>query len=322
MDIKTNKKVSVGVFVIIGILLFIGIIYYIGSKQSLFTSNIEVGAKFHNVSGLQVGNNVRFSGIKIGVVKHIRLVNDSMANVLLSIEEEASRFINEDAVATIQTDGLMGNKLVSIDNNGYSGNGIADGDELMTTEPMEIAQVISSIQSTADQAASLTNNLTVISSRIKNSEGLLGKIISDTTMAIRVENIMLSLENTGTHTEVITGELMAASRAINNGDGLLTNLIYQESWSRDVGQTLDSIRLASSNLKQSTQELEIFMKKLNDDNGIVNQLLTDSTMAQDLGETLQNIERGTEDLDEVMNTVENSWLLNIFSGNNKKNKER
>ena len=85
---KTNsQKVRLGLFVIISTVLFVVAVYLIGQRQNMFQKTFTISAYFQNVNGLQKGNNVRYSGINIGTVKGISMVNDSTIKVDMTIEE-------------------------------------------------------------------------------------------------------------------------------------------------------------------------------------------------------------------------------------------
>lgn len=314
MDKKTRKDITLGIFITIGLLLFVGIIYYIGSQQQLFGDRVKLIAIFKNVSGLQSGNNVRFSGIKVGTVKGIEIVSDSTARVILHIEEDVSRFIKKDSYATIESEGLMGNKIVSISSGSPGEPAVEEGDYMRTKEPVSIDEVITSFKATSDNARALTENLNLISQQISNAEGLLGKIVSDSVLSERVSNVVISLEKTGVNAAQITRQIEMAAREVNRGDGLLSRALHDDSLARNVEATIDSITYAGKNLAQASRELRIFMSKLNNDEGMINKLISDTVTAKKFEQTMTNVQKGTEDLDEVMNTINHSWLLNLFTG--------
>ena len=95
------------------ILLVLGL-FFIGKQKNLFVSVFQLKAVFTNVSGLKVGNNVRFGGIAIGTVEGIQLVTDTSVLVNMSIKSEIRRFIKQDATASIGSDGLVGDRVVLI----------------------------------------------------------------------------------------------------------------------------------------------------------------------------------------------------------------
>jgi phospholipid/cholesterol/gamma-HCH transport system substrate-binding protein len=75
MEKTTSEKLRLGIFMLVGSILFVTIIYIIGSKQQLFGNTEKIKAVFYNVNGLQIGNNVRYSGINVGTVKEISMLN-------------------------------------------------------------------------------------------------------------------------------------------------------------------------------------------------------------------------------------------------------
>lgn len=314
MDKKVRKDITLGIFITVGLLLFVGLVYYIGSRQQLFGDRVKLTALFKNVSGLQPGNNVLFSGIKIGTVKDIEIASDSTARVTLYISEEVSQFIKKDSYATIESEGLMGNKVVSISSGAATSATIEDGDQIRAKEPVSIDEVITSFKATSDNARNLTRNLNLISEQIKNAEGLLGKIVSDSVLSQRVSNVVMSLEKTGVNAAQITRQVEIAARQVNNGEGLLSKALHDDSLANDLQITIDSVKYAGKNLADASRELKLFMKKLNDNQGMIDKLINDSTTAKKFEETMHNVQRGTEDLDEVMKTINDSWLLNLFSG--------
>lgn len=318
--LTTKKQLSLGLFVTIAIILTIGLVYYLGSQKQWFGDNIKAYTYFYNVSGLQPGNTIRFSGINVGTVESIRLASDSSVRAELILSKEAAGFIKVDSKAMIESDGLMGNKVVSITAGSVNAPGISDNDTLESKSPVSLDQVINSFKSTSDNANELTNNLRIISDQVLQSRGLLGKLVADSLMAERITNTVKSFEQTSRNTEDITAEVLRVSSAMNDRDGLVYKLLKDSVLSNTLVSTIDSLSMASQRLSATSQELESFAGRLNNENGAVNMLLTDSIFARDLEATMKNIREGTTNLDDVVNTVNESWLLNLFSQNDDKKK--
>lgn len=314
MDLERKKKITLGIFVLIGLLILVGVIYYMGTSRHLFGDRITLYTVFKNVEGLKEGNNVRFSGIKVGVVKEVSLISDSTVKATLKVNEDAARYIKKDSYGSIETEGLMGNKVISISSGSENAPAVEDGDKLLTEEPIGMESIIKKINKSADDAARLTKNLADISEKVKSGEGPLGKFIYDSSLVIRVNRSLAIIESSGRNVKKFTNEINEMAANINEGDGLATKLIYDEEWANDVEATLDSLRRTSGMMTNAGKDLEIFMKKLNEEKGTIQQLLADSTMARDFHKAIINIKEGTKDLDKTLNTVENSWLLNLFSG--------
>lgn len=114
MKMAAGNKLRLGILVSIGIIFFIVAIYYVGQRQQLFNKTFHISGIFKDISGLQVGNNVRFSGINVGIIESIDQITDSTVSVDMMIVESTRKFIKKDAKAIIGSDGLMGSRIVLI----------------------------------------------------------------------------------------------------------------------------------------------------------------------------------------------------------------
>ena len=77
MDTHSQKfKIRLGLFIIGGLVIFVFAIFLIGKQKNLFNPVFKLTTTFNNISGLQVGNNIRFSGINVGTVDNINIIND------------------------------------------------------------------------------------------------------------------------------------------------------------------------------------------------------------------------------------------------------
>ncbi|MFT6883246.1 MAG: phospholipid/cholesterol/gamma-HCH transport system substrate-binding protein, partial [Marinoscillum sp.] len=117
----SKRGVWVGLFVFLGLILLIVGVLMVGNIHGTFTRKMKVVAVFDDVNGLQKGNNVWFSGVKIGTVDEINFYQESMVVVLVNLELKSQEYIRKDAKIKISTDGLIGNKILVI----YGGTSIA-----------------------------------------------------------------------------------------------------------------------------------------------------------------------------------------------------
>jgi phospholipid/cholesterol/gamma-HCH transport system substrate-binding protein len=112
-----SRAVAVGAFVIGGVLLFGVGLFLIGDRRMLFSDTFDVYAEFANIAGLQNGAKVRVAGLDAGEVDTIHVPPNPSARfrVKLRIREDLHPLIRVDSVATIQTDGLVGNKFMQVE---------------------------------------------------------------------------------------------------------------------------------------------------------------------------------------------------------------
>lgn len=195
MERSQNFKVRLGIFIAVGLTLFVLAIFIIGKQKNLFDPVFKLTTRFENVSGLQVGSSVRFSGINIGTVDAIRIVNDSTVKVDMLIKKEVQRFIKSDSEAGIGSEGLIGDKLVVLSQGSVGSPTVKDGQVIPATEPIETDAILASLQITADNAALATGEINEILGKINSGKGTLGKLIQDPTMAENIDKTIVNLKN-------------------------------------------------------------------------------------------------------------------------------
>jgi phospholipid/cholesterol/gamma-HCH transport system substrate-binding protein len=194
MKKTTVNKFRLGLIVTIAIAMFVAAIYFIGDRQQLFSTTFHVTGIFRDISGLQVGNNVRFSGINVGIVERIEQASDTSVLVEMLILEESRKFIKKNATVLIGSDGLMGSKIVQIIPGTSGMNAVTDHDELATLQPVSIDEIMVSLNVTAFNAAMITDDLAVIMTNIREGRGTLGKFLMDSTMAGNVNQAMVNIK--------------------------------------------------------------------------------------------------------------------------------
>lgn len=185
---------KLGMFVTIGLILFIGTIYFVGKQKNLFGSTFTLQSRFKTVTGLKVGNNVRFSGINVGTVSEIELITDSAVAVKLVIKEEVRRFIKTDAKASIGSDGLMGDKVLTISPGTTSKTTVKDNATIGSLKAIEIEDIMKGVKTTVDNAAVITDQLAEFSFKINNGKGTLSKLLMDEEMGDKLDASMTNLQ--------------------------------------------------------------------------------------------------------------------------------
>jgi phospholipid/cholesterol/gamma-HCH transport system substrate-binding protein len=195
MEKQSGYTWKLGMFVTIGSLLFILAVYFIGKQKNLFGSTFNITSQFKTVSGLEVGNNVRFSGINIGTVEEIRLINDSSVVVSMVIKDEVREFIKTDARTSIGSDGLMGDKVLTISPGVKSTKIIENGGQLASLKGIEMNDIMKSVKKSMDNVGVISEELAIFSHSMNNGNGALARLVRDDKMAQSVSNTLSNLEN-------------------------------------------------------------------------------------------------------------------------------
>ena len=189
-----NFKIRLGLFVAGGLTLFVLAIFIIGKQKNLFNPVFRLNTTFYNISGLQVGNNIRFSGIDVGTVDDINILNDSTVKVVMFIRKEVQKFIKSDCKAAIGSEGLIGSKLIIITQGSYDAPIASEGQQIESNEPVEMDAIMSSLKVTADNAAIISFQLAEILIKVNSGNGTLGRLIQDSTIAGNLNQTIVNLK--------------------------------------------------------------------------------------------------------------------------------
>ena len=187
-------KVRLGLFVAGGLALFVLAIFIIGKQKNLFNPVFKLTTTFYNVSGLQVGNNIRFSGIVVGTVDNITIINDSTVKVSMLVKKEVKQFIKSDSEVAVGSEGLIGDRLLVISKGSFDAPLVREGEQLGSVEPIETDAIMSSLKVTAENAEVITQELAEIMTKINGGDGTLGRLIQDTTIARNIDQTIINLK--------------------------------------------------------------------------------------------------------------------------------
>jgi len=192
---KESFKVRLGLFVVGGLVLFMLAIFVIGRQRQMFDPVFKLSSVFYNVSGLQVGNIVRFSGINVGTVDNIRIISDSTVLVEMLIKQSIQKFIKTDAEVGIGSEGIIGDRILNISQGSTEAAMVVKGQQLRSTEPIETDAIIASLEVTAYNAEVISTDLANIIFNINSGKGVLGKLIQDSSIAQTFGKTMDNLES-------------------------------------------------------------------------------------------------------------------------------
>jgi len=194
MKATSGQKIRTGIFTSIGLVLLVGAIFLIGKTKNLFGDTFHVYGTFRNVGGLQVGNNVRFVGVNVGTVEGINIISDTLARVDMVLASRVHPFIKKDAMASIGSDGLMGDKLIAITAVSEGGSLIGNGDKIATTDPADLGKTLATVQRIAENAEVITESLAGITTDINEGKGSLGRLLHSDNLAKNLEGTAQSMK--------------------------------------------------------------------------------------------------------------------------------
>jgi phospholipid/cholesterol/gamma-HCH transport system substrate-binding protein len=263
MKTTTSQKIKIGTFTVVGLVVLFLAVFFIGNQKSLFSSTFKVYGTFKNVSGLTVGNNVRFAGINVGVVEAINIVTDSAVRVDLTLNNSVKKFIKKDCKLSIGSDGLMGDKLIVIAPGGIKSNDeIQPGNQLQSINPVDVDKIIIKLTRVADNAESLTSDLSQIVSKINNGKGSIGRLLNNDRIAKDLEGTVRQASTTmkGVHatTATLNEDLKAAQ-----SNFLLKGFFNKKKKAAKAKQ--DSIKKAQEKIQEANDKATKDAKKKADE---------------------------------------------------------
>jgi len=311
---------KLGIFVTVSLVLLIVSLYYIGNKKHMFSKTTTIYAVFHSIDGLRAGNNVRFAGIDIGNVSEVKIINDSTVIVSIQIEEDASRFINKNAVANVGSDGLMGNKLVNIIASAAAAAPIANNDTLLSETPIASDQMMRTLNNTNNNVLDITNDLKNITKRINESNAL-WSLLSDTGAAHQMLATIDKLEATANNANRLSSDAAQIVKDIKAGKGSAGKLLVEDSIANEMEGLLSKLNDASDTAKLALHHMHEFMRDLNMTPGSLGVLARDTVMANDMKSMMFNLKESTYHLDENMKALQGNIFFKKYFKNQEKKKK-
>ena len=308
MKKETRNTLKLGVFVIAGFALLIVAVYLIGENQNMFKKTFSISANFNNVSGLMQGNNVRYSGINIGNVKNITMVNDSTIQVDMNIEEKMVKHIKKNAIATIGTDGLVGNMIVNIIPGGGNEPIVISGDVIQSYTKIGTADMLNTLSSTNENAALLTAKLLKVADAMSDDKGTLGMLINDTIVASDLKQTFKQLKNTSIEASKAMKELNNIISSLDIENSVVGTLLNDSIQAQKVKSIITNLDESSAEIKGVLTNLNETLTNVKEGDGAINYLSNNPDFVKNLEETIKNINEGTDKFNQNMEALKHNFL--------------
>ena len=320
MSTESNKRsVVVGIFVLLGVLIFVAGVFVLGGQQKRFTKSVRIMAVFNDVAGLKAGNNIWFSGVKIGTIKRVKFFGTAQVEVDMDIEQTAQPYIRKDAQATISSDGLIGNKIVQIFGGTPKTEPVEENDRLKTMEALSSDKVLETLQENNRNLLRVTNDFKALVGNIRRGKGTVGAVLTDSIVANNFKLAMENLQRASQNTVKVTSSVSTFAAKLNTKGTLANELVTDTTVFRRLSRSsakLESVAnsagQAVGNLNQTSENINRASEKLNNTNSPLGVLLTDQETATNLRTTLRNLNRGTALLNEDLKAAQGNILLRGF----------
>lgn len=303
MSESVNKRaVGVGFFILVGLLLLVGGVLTIGNLHSTFQRKMTVSTVFGDVNGLVAGNNIWFSGVKIGTVKKLEFYGKSQVKVIMNINIESRQYIRRDAKVKVGTDGLIGNKILVIYGGTSSAPEIEEGDTLSNETMLTTDDIMNTFQQ---------NNLNILklTQKLANGEGTIGKLLNSDSIYNSIAATTNSLQVASARAQLLIASLAEFSAKMNK-DGTLANDLVTDTI------VFNSMKASVLQLQHVSDSAVVFVSNLkeasNDPKSPIGILLHDEQTGADLKKTINNLENSSANLDKDLVALQHSFLLKRY----------
>lgn len=310
-----KRYVIVGFFVFIGLAILVTAILLIGDLHKAFEKKVEVVSIFNDVAGLQKGNNVWLSGVKVGIISNITFTGKSKVKVSILVDTDVKKYIPNDSKVKISNDGFIGNKILVIFDGTEKASCVKDGDILAVEEQHSTEEMINTFRQTNDNILAITNDFKVLSKRLVNGEGTMGKLLNDNSVYTNINTSVASLQKVMGEAQKVMSSLKTFSSNLNK-EGTLANELVTDTL------MFTSIKTSVMQLQQITIATSEFVKNLNqkitDQNTSLGVLLNDKESGTNVKETIKNLESSSIKLNEDLEALQHNMFLKKYFKNKAK----
>jgi|25_taG_2_1085351.scaffolds.fasta_scaffold03062_6 phospholipid/cholesterol/gamma-HCH transport system substrate-binding protein len=310
MKSNSGQNLKLGILIVAGLTIFTLGVYFIGNKQNLFGDSIMLSSVFKNVNGLQLGNNVRYSGVNVGTVKNIKFLNDTAICVDMLIDRESGNLIKHSSLATINSDGLVGSMVLNIlPNSEVSSRTIKEGDTLESLSQVATADMLNTLNQTNENAALLTADLLKITNSINAGEGVLGDLLKNETLAQNIQESAANLNETTNSAREGLNKINRILNAVDYENSVAGLLLSDSTAQKSFSSIIEDLKTTSSQIKEISADLGEFSNSLNSEKGALNYVVKDTSFVNHLDESMQNIEEATFRFNQNMEALKHNILF-------------
>ncbi len=291
--------IRLGIFIVLGTILFIIAVFLVGSKEQLFRSTFTVKAYFNSVEGLRPGASVRLSGINVGTVSDIIIVADTAGNVevTMSLRDNIRQFIRTDTRASIETEGLVGNKVVVLEMGSSAFPAVSNGGTIQGKDPLSFSAIIDETTGIMEYTKILTENLSEVIAKVNRGEGTIGKLLTDDALYNQTVKITRSADMS----------LVAITERLDELSNVTIKLV-------------DGVESVIANVDRVILDLDTITTRIIDGKGTLGALINEesnlNTGVQDMITNLVDISEqtkmGATRFAENMEALKHNWLFKNY----------
>lgn len=311
---KTNysRPALVGLFIFVGLVIIVLGVFAVGSQRKIFEKKFTLKAVFNDINGLQPGNNIWLSGMKVGTVRKIDFYSDTKLEVIMSIENKAQSHTYKNAKVKISTDGFIGNKIVVIYNGDPSSGVVQNGDYLKTENAVSMDDMLGTLQISNRNLQTITENFKKVSTEIAEGQGTIGGLIGDASLLNRLQNTIANLQRASFKTNGVISNVNDFSSRLASANGLVNQLLTDTITFENIRQTVAQLKSSAATVSFFVEDLHKAGSNMNEKDDAMGVMLQDPNVANQLKTIITNLESSSRKLDEDLEALQHNFLLRGF----------
>ena len=326
MSRKNMTNIKLGIFVLSGLLFLVLLLYMIGRNSNLFGATYPLKARFSNVQGLVVGNNVRYAGIETGTVKSIEILNDTLVEVTMIIEQKMKSIIRKNAQASIGTEGLVGNRVINISPASTPGPAAEENDLLVTKHSTDPDEMLHTLDETNRAIAEIAGQLKTTIHKI-NQSALIWSMLNDASIPRHISASAENVHMASLRINEISTHLRSMILQIKNGEGTIGALLNDTLYASQIHSILRTLQEAGNESDSVAHHLDGLIGDIQEDfqseAGPFHTLFYDTLLFYKINESLDHIQSGTEKFDQNMEALKHNFLFRgYFKKQDRQDKKR
>lgn len=321
MSKSTPQTIKLGIFVVAGTLLLVVGLYFIGQKKFIFSKNIELFAVFENANGLKVGNNVRYSGVNIGTVDKIEMIQIGKIYVQMSLEKKTAAFIKKDAIASIGSDGLVGSMVLNIlPGEKLNEKAVVNGDTILSQKKVGTDEMLATLNKTNENAALLSADLLKITKEILEGKGTIGTLINDTILSNNVRQTVIGLKKTSEEANLAIMKVNNIIAKINYDESAAAVILSDTAAANQIKNILANLEKSSQDINKVTVNVNDYINEIKSSKGVINYIIKDENLVLDIDSTMMNIKESSVKLNENLEALKHNFLFRGYFKKKEKQK--
>lgn len=265
------SELKVGITVTAALITLFVLVFLMRGTTGFFTSRIRLVTYFDNAEGLRAGQPVDFQGVSIGNVENVAVSTDrplQPIRVVMRISSKFQPFVRKDAVATVLTQGVLGESYIDIDGSKATKSPVQDGDVVPSSNAPGLADVVRSSQSTLQNMDVLVRKLNDIVNKVDQGKGTIGELINDPTLVNKANNIL--------------NQVQGMLNDVKSGKGTIGQLFADETLYRKANDAID--------------KLDAIIDEANKGHGTLGKLVKDESLYNNMNQTVAKANKLIDDV--------------------------